>query len=68
MSQTLHPDLQRQLIGGADLLAEVEQVANYLADLMREIHGDHWSVNIDHDAGCFVSVARDFSDNTGAAA
>lgn len=57
---TLHPALERQLLCGADLLREVEQVANYLADLMRQIHGDDWSVDIDHDAGCFVSVARNF--------
>lgn len=44
---TLHPALERQLPCGADLLREVEQVANYLADLTR-------------DAGCFVSVARNF--------
>lgn len=25
-----------------------------------ERHGDDWSVDIDHDAGCFVSVARNF--------
>ncbi|KQM34573.1 hypothetical protein ASF03_21225 [Rhizobium sp. Leaf68] len=57
----LHPALKRQLVGGADLLQEVEQVANHLADLMRQIHGDDWSVHIDHDAGCYVSVARNFS-------
>lgn len=58
---SIHPDLKRQLIGGKDLLSQVERLANELANLMREIHGDTWSVGINHDAGCFVIVARDFS-------
>jgi hypothetical protein len=58
----LHPSLERQLIGGADLLQEVEQVANYLADLMRQIHGDNWDIGINHDS-CFVIVSRDFSES-----
>lgn len=66
-STPLHPDLQRQLVGGADLLAEVDQVANYLADLMREIHGGDWDISVNHEA-CFVMVSRDFSETKGAAA
>ncbi|WP_313611008.1 hypothetical protein [Rhizobium sp.] len=66
MKASLHPDLKRQLIGGADLLAEVEQVANYLADLMQEIHGGDWRISVNHE-NCFAMVARDFSDDTGAA-
>lgn len=67
MNQPLHPDLQRQLIGGADLLAEAEQAARYLSDLMQEIHGGDWRISVNHE-NCFAIVARDFSDNTGATA
>ncbi|WP_320194996.1 hypothetical protein RMR10_012085 [Agrobacterium rosae] len=59
MAVTLHPAIQRQLVGGKDLLADIERVSAYLAELMREVHGDSWSVSVNHD-GCFVMIARDF--------
>lgn len=61
MKSALHPDIQRQLVGGADLLQEVERVAAYLAGIMQEIHGDTWDIAIDHHAGCFISISRNFS-------
>lgn len=67
MKQALHPDLQRQLIGGADLLAEAENAARYLSGIMQEIHGGDWSISVNHET-CFAIVARDFSDKKGAAA
>jgi len=64
MRQALHPDLQRQLIGGADLLAEAEIAARYLSGIMQEIHGGDWRINVNHE-NCFAMVARDFSDKKG---
>lgn len=49
MASTLHPDIQRQLVGSEDILARVERAANDLADLMQEIHGKTWRVQIEHE-------------------
>ncbi|KRA58996.1 hypothetical protein [Rhizobium sp. Root651] len=67
MNQSLHPDLERQLIGGADLLREAKNAAQYLSVIMQEIHGGEWDISVNHE-NCFVLVARDFSDRKGAAA
>lgn len=57
----LHPSLKRQLVGRNDLLTDIEKVAAYLSDFMQEVHGGDWSISINHDH-CFVTVARDFSE------
>ena len=57
----IHPDLNRLLIGGDDLLSEVDQISKYLAGVLSQIHGGKWRVSVNHE-NCFVIVARDFSD------
>lgn len=49
MSTVLPPDITKQLDGGKDLLAKVERAAHDLADLMQEIHGKTWRVQIEHE-------------------
>lgn len=66
MTASLHPDLQLQLIVGTDLAAEVEQAARYLSELLKEIHGGDWRINVNHES-CFVLVSRDFSETKGTA-
>jgi len=66
MTASLHPDLQRQLIVGTDLAAEVEQAARYLSELMQEIHGGDWHINVNHEV-CFAMVSRDSSETKGTA-
>jgi len=64
MNQPIHPDLERQLIGGSDLLSEAKNAARHLSGIMQQIHGGEWDISVNHD-NCFVLVARDFSDRKG---
>ncbi|CVI14862.1 hypothetical protein AGR1A_Cc20123 [Agrobacterium fabacearum CFBP 5771] len=53
----IHPDISRQLNGGKDLISEVDRLAGELANLMQEIHGRTWRIQIEHsDDVAFVMV------------
>lgn len=63
MKQALHPDLMRTLNGELDLLTEIDRLSARLADIMTKIHGGKWTKSVNHNEGCFVIVARDFSED-----
>lgn len=54
-----HPSFTKATLAGAAVVAEIQATAVHLEQLMRNIHGGRWSIDISHEA-CFVSVARDF--------
>jgi hypothetical protein len=54
----VHSSFVNAKLAAAAVIAEVEATAAHLEQLMRNIHGGLWSIDIDHET-CFVSVARD---------
>lgn len=52
-----HPSFTKAALAGAAVVAEIEATAAHLEQLMRDIHGGHWRIDIDHTAG-FVLVVR----------
>ncbi len=55
------PGLPQSLLSscaaGEAAAAEIQQVADYLAELMREFHGCKYSIQIDHQVQ-FILIAR----------
>ena len=49
MKTALHSDISKQFSQAASAIEEVRAVAEYLAELMRGIHGGDWRIQIDHD-------------------
>lgn len=60
-ASAIHPALIKASLAANAAEAEVQQVAHYLAELLRDIHGGNWRVNINHSS-LFVCIAYDFSD------
>lgn len=54
----LPASLSSQVLSGVAAAEEIQQVADYLADLMRGVHGGDWRVAVNHEAR-FVMVAED---------
>lgn len=54
----LPQSLLSQRATGEAAAAEVQQVADYLAELMRGIHGYEWRILIDHQVR-FIMIAAD---------
>ncbi len=59
MSKTssVHPMIATAAANAGIRMAQIEAVANHLADLMRQAHGGRWRVQIEHEHG-FVMVAE----------
>jgi len=45
-----HPILTQASCAVAGDIAEVQAIANHLAQVMKRIHGREWRVEIEHDA------------------
>lgn len=56
--QSLPSSLLSQFATGEAAAAEVQQVADYLAGLMRSIHGYEWKILIDHQVR-FIMIAAE---------
>ncbi|KNY35578.1 hypothetical protein [Agrobacterium sp. SUL3] len=56
----LPASLSSQVRNGVAAHDEIQQVADYLADLMRGVYGGDWRVSVNHEAR-FVMIAEDFS-------
>ncbi|MNE51697.1 hypothetical protein D3C80_1463350 [compost metagenome] len=52
----LPSSLSSQLLNGTTAAEEIQQVADYLADLMRGVHGCEYSIQIDHQVR-FILIA-----------
>lgn len=53
----LPSSLSSQLLNSTTAAEEIQQVADYLADLMRGVYGGEWSVDINHETR-FVMIAE----------
>ncbi|TQN55970.1 hypothetical protein FLX27_29595 [Agrobacterium tumefaciens] len=53
----LPPSLSLQLLNGTTAAEEIQQAADYLADLMRGVYGGEWTVDINHETR-FVMIAE----------
>lgn len=53
----LPSSLSSQLLNGITAAEEIQQVADYLAGLMREVHGGDWRVSVNHE-NRFVMIAE----------
>lgn len=60
----MHPTLNKAATAGKAAAAEVEQVTNYLAELMAEIHGGAWHIMIDHEVQ-LIAISRNFPSSHG---
>jgi hypothetical protein len=49
--------LSSQLLNGTAAADEIQQVADYLADLMRGVYGGDWRVSVNHEAR-FVMISE----------
>ncbi len=58
MTTSLHSDILKQFSQADTAIEEVRAAAEYLMDLMRNIHGGTWRVQIDHQVGLIVIVRR----------
>lgn len=57
-SRPLPQSLLSKRATGEAAAAEVQQVADYLAELMREIHGYNWNILIDHQVR-FIMISAE---------
>ena len=58
MTTSLHSDILKQFSQADTAIEEVRAAAEYLMELMRNIHGGAWRVQIDHDVELIVIVRR----------
>ncbi len=62
MKQTPQNPLPQSLLSqcatGEAAAAEIKQVADYLAELMRGLHGCDWHIQIDHQVRFILIAAR----------
>lgn len=58
----IHPSLVRATIGAMAEEAEVRIAAQYLAEVMRDIHGGNWKIDICHEHQ-FIMIVNRARDN-----
>jgi hypothetical protein len=56
--RALPPCLQKLALTGRNAADEVQAVASYLAELMRDIHGGDWRIQIEHEHELIVIASR----------
>lgn len=50
----MHSSLVKATASGMVAAAEIDQVADYLAELMADIHNGDWRVSVRHDRRCII--------------
>lgn len=60
-ARPIHPALVKAALSAGSVHAEVQAIAEHLADLLRGIHGGDWDIMIDHQVQ-LVAISRDFND------
>lgn len=58
-SSKLHPMIASQVANAGIRLIQIEAVAKHLSDLMKDVHGGEWRVQIEHQHN-FIMVAGKF--------